>query len=141
MIIATMRGLAFQAKAGAAAMRDLGRALEHAQIGTRRTRSGRMIYGLHPTAGPAFWTASTDKLARRRVRSRIAHRERESIGPAPAPYRMASDLCAPRITPVAGTSGESIYVKMLRLVDRMQEQERALILGATLTTDLSPETP
>lgn len=45
---------------------------------TRRSRSGRTIYGLHPRAGAGLWTHATDKLGRRRVRSRIAHHERDN---------------------------------------------------------------
>jgi hypothetical protein len=42
----------------------------------RRTRSGRWVYGLPADMHHALWTPSRDKLERRRVRSRIAHRAR-----------------------------------------------------------------
>ena len=95
MMAEAVHGVGQAAKEGAAEMRELGQALQ--KLGdrpmTRRTRSGRRIYGLHPKTGPRFWTArADDKLERRRVRSRIAHAVREDIGPAPAPYRMTAAM-------------------------------------------------
>lgn len=43
----------------------------------RVSRSGRPLYGLHPSFGRQFWTARPDdKLERRRIRSRVAARIR-----------------------------------------------------------------
>ncbi len=44
----------------------------------RRTRSGREIYGAHPSLGLKVWTSRPDdKIERRRVRSRLAQYARE----------------------------------------------------------------